>query len=70
MTVADVGTARRAVTGGKPMEVRAGPDRLEDDLEGINGIHMITWNAMDIFFNCLLEKYNITNLFNINHVLL
>ena len=38
MAITDVGTARGAVTGGKLMEVRAGPDKLEDELEGINGI--------------------------------
>ena len=37
MAIADVGTAREAVTGGKLMVVGAGPDRLEDELEGING---------------------------------
>ena len=37
MAIADVGTAREAVTGGKLMVVGVGPDRLEDELEGICG---------------------------------
>ena len=37
MAIADLGTARKAVTGGKLIVVGAGPDRLEDELEGING---------------------------------
>ena len=36
MTIAGVGTAREAVTGGKLMVVGAGSDRLEAELEGID----------------------------------
>ena len=37
MTIADVGTAREAVTGDKLMVVGEGPDGLEAELEGFNG---------------------------------